>query len=291
MDWYINWIKVRRIFASFKLNSHTYCKNFCLPVLTIFLFSLLDLGAWLIIQGQNVHHKKYMALPQIFLFLGYSTKLFCFCCVAWQAYVCLDKYNSQPITTSIAYVPNEGKYPLAVTFCKRILYTNMTAVVSLDELNIEDLLQIEVAYKGHQGWSIIYQNGTVLDRAILPSRKFTTFSWSDDTFKLCLSLQLGAEQMKLSQLRIIYVYKYYVEIPCNLQIFVHSWGSFSAMKYELPVRDMLQIIQLKQETVESVSTSTSQCSVYDNNLLDECLEAKALQYVNNTLGCISGTLR
>ena len=83
----------------------------------------------------------------------------------------------------------------------------------------------------------------------------------------------------------------YNRLSYNLQIFVHGWGSFSMVKYEIPLRDQNQVIQLNQETVESLSIPSMSCSAYDNSMLDECLETKAVQYANTSLGYINNLLR
>ena len=37
------------------------------------------------------------------------------------------------------YVKNEWKYPAAVTFCKRIYYSDLTVDMGLDDISIENL--------------------------------------------------------------------------------------------------------------------------------------------------------
>ena len=83
----------------------------------------------------------------------------------------------------------------------------------------------------------------------------------------------------------------YNQLSYNLQIFVHGWGSFSMVKYEIPLRDQNQVIQLNQEIVESLSIPSMACSAYDKIMLDECLETKSVEYANISLGYINNLLR
>ena len=261
--------------------------GYCVKSLT---FSFLDGGTWLIFYGGYIKHKNPSTFL-LFTIIGYTFKLFCFGCVGWQSYVCLDKYYSKPISTSVSYVSNEGTYPLAITFCKMLFYSDITPEICIEDIVIEDLFMIAGEYAGNQGWSQIYQNGKFLDSYALPKRRFTTFVWSNDTFRLCLSLQTENEKSKQNQILMAYRRKITPKLPYNLQIFVHGWGSFSMVKYEIPLRDQNQVIQLNQETVESLSIPSMACSVYDNSMLDECLETKAVQYANTSLGYINNLLR
>ena len=253
-------------------------------------FSFLDGGTWLIFYGGYIKHKNPSTFL-LFTIIGYTFKLFCFGCVGWQSYVCLDKYYSKPISTGVSYVSNEGTYPLAITFCKMLFYSDITPEIRIEDIVIEDLFMIAGEYAGNQGWSPIYQNGKFLDSYALPKRRFTTFVWSNDTFRLCLSLQTENEKSKLNQVLIAYRRKITPKLPYNLQIFVHGVGSFSMVKYEIPLRDQNQVIQLNQETVESLSIPSMSCSAYENSMLDECLETKAVQYANTYLGYINNLLR
>ena len=191
----------------------------------------------MIFQGHKDKNNKRLGLFLVSV-IGYIIQLFCLCCVAWQSYVCMDKYISQPTATSVIYVPNEGKYLAAVTFCKRLSYSDVTA-----------------------------------------------------KFKLCVSLQLGNEKTTMSQLEITYQWTLYSKLPTNLQVYVHGWGSFEMDKNEIPLIDPFQVFQLNQETLQSLSIHTMACSAYENSMLDECLETKAVQYANNTIGCINYLMR
>ena len=244
----------------------------------------------MIFQGHKDKNNKRLGLFLVSV-IGYIIQLFCLCCVAWQSYVCMDKYISQPTATSVIYVPNEGKYLAAVTFCKRLSYSDVTAKSRLEDLVIKDLLMIEAEYDGYEGWSPIYQNGRFNEHVAIPTRKFTSFVWSDDIFKLCVSLQLGNEKTTMSQLEITYQWTLYSKLPTNLQVYVHGWGSFEMDKNEIPLIDPFQVFQLNQETLQSLSIHTMACSAYENSMLDECLETKAVQYANNTIGCINYLMR
>ena len=258
------------------------------------MISFLDGGTWIIFYGGYIKRKR----PSTFLFftiIGYTFKVFCFGCVGWQSYVCLDKYYSQPITSGVSYVSNEGTYPIAVTFCKMLFYSDITAEMSLKDIVIEDLFTVAGDYAGNQGWSPLYHNGKFLDWNTLHNRRFTSFVGSNDTFRFCLSLQTeNVNQLLISYRRKIQcniMLPPYNRISYNLQIFVHGWGSFSMVKYEIPLRDQNQVIQLNQEIVESLSIPSMACSAYDNIMLDECLETKSVQYANTSLGYINNLLR
>jgi hypothetical protein len=246
----------------------------------------------LAVQGQYFQTRK----PARFCFTltllriaGYGTKIFCFCCVAWQFQVCLEKYLSEPVSSHVAFIPNNGRYPGAITFCKKINYINITSYSELLDETIDVVIEAEFLHSS-QGWVLIYKGKPLT--SILPYRKFTTFSWSENTFKLCFSVQLGSESQRLSQLMVKYKWiNDNYEILTNLQIFVHSWGSFGAVKYEIPLSDDDRIIKLSQETMESLSTRTLKCSSYENSFLDKCFEREAIKYTNATLGCISDLLR
>jgi hypothetical protein len=232
--------------------------------------------------------------PILIVSIGYALKLFCFSCVAWQSYVCFDKYISQPVETSVSFIPNPGRYPSAVTFCKKIPYSNITSNMTLENEIIEDLFLIKSKNSGDVGWRILYENGVFLKNSTLLTRRFTTASWSDSTFKLCISLQLGNESIEVSQLRVSYKWNGLPDeekLHCNLQLYVHGWGTFAGMKYEVPLRDALQVFQLHQEVLESVSTKARGCSAYEDDLLDDCLESQAVDYAYNTVGCISKMFR
>jgi hypothetical protein len=118
--------------------------------------------------------------------------------------MCFDKYISQPTATTVSFAPNDGRYPVAVTFGKRLIYANISASNSLDKEPFEDLLLIEIEIHGKQNWSKVYENGTFYDFVSLSRRHFTSFSWSDNTFKLCFSFRLGQEKMKIKQMKITY---------------------------------------------------------------------------------------
>jgi hypothetical protein len=247
----------------------------------------------LVNKGKTMYRKKHVAISIVVILVGYATELFCFCCVAWQSYMCFEKYISQPIATTVSFVPNNGRYPAAVTFCKRILYANMTASMSLDNEPLEDLFQIEIEIEGQQNWNKLYDNGIFNEFVNLPRRHFTTFSWSDNTFKFCFSYQLGNKVMKINQMKITckWHYNHYGQPTYNLQVFAHGWGSFASIKTEVPLKVTFQEFQLIQETVESLSTDNLQCSKYENTFLDQCLEATAVQFANTTVGCLSKMLR
>jgi hypothetical protein len=223
--------------------------------------------------------------------MRFIARIFCFSCVAWQCYVCLKKYIEEPITSNVAYVSDDGSYPGAITFCKNLYFSQMHLEPMLANETLEDLLYIEVESVGREGWSIIYDGGSLISEYELPSRNFTTFSWSDDIFKFCLSFQLGTETQKLARIRFKYKWldcrRDIVYSPPNLQAFVHGWGSFGKDNHEVPITQTNQIFQLKQETIVTLSTKDHKCSSYDNSFLDECLERRAVEHANMTVGCIT----
>jgi hypothetical protein len=258
----------------------------------------MDVGNWMVGWCHYSLHDKpgQLFLPILLLKLaGYSTKAFCFSCVAWQGYMCMDKYMSQPLSTNVAYMSNTGSYPTAISFCKLISYRNMKANDSLKNEVFGDLLSIEAQIVGGEEWRIIYDRFGI-DETFLPTRQFVTFSFDDDTFKYCLSFQLGTEAIRLSQLRFKYTWIMIslddIKSMPNLQVFLHSWGAFEMVKYELPIRKTTQkIIQLNQETMAKVSTKDLACSSYEKSSLDLCLHRQAMLYVKDTVGCTMELIR
>jgi hypothetical protein len=255
----------------------------------------MDVGTWMV--GWGHHHDK---LPQLFLpFLllkvaGYFTKAFCFSCVAWQGYMCMDKYMSQPLSTNVAYTSNTGSYPTAISFCKWLSYRNMKANTSLQDGMLGDLLSIEAQIVGGEEQRVINDRFGI-DMTFLPARQFVTFSFNEDTFKYCLTFQLGTEALRLSQLRFKYTWienATDLQSKTNLQVFLHSWDAFEMVKYELPIKKSTQrIIQLNQETIAKVSTKEIPCSSYEKSSLDLCLHSRAMLYVRDTVGCTTELIR
>jgi hypothetical protein len=244
--------------------------------------------------GHNGLHDKpaQFFLPFLLLKLaGYATKAFCFSCVAWQGYMCMDKYMSQPLSTDVAYTSNTGSYPTAISFCKWLSYRDMKAndqVSSIKYEEFRDLLSIEAQIVGGEEWKIIYDRFGI-DETFLPTRQFVTFSFNDDTFKYCLSVQLGTEALWLWHLRFKYTWN--TTMP-NLQVFLHSWGAFEMVNYELPIKKATQrIIQLNQETMSTVSTKVLACSSYEKSSLDFCLHRRAMLFVRDTIGCATELIR
>jgi hypothetical protein len=258
----------------------------------------MDVGTWMVDWSHYDLHDKpaQLFLPLMLLkFAGYSTKALCFSCVAWQGYMCMDKYMSQPLSTNVAYLSNTGSYPTAISFCKLLNYTNMKANYSIKDEVFSDLLSVEVQIVGGEEWRIIYDRFGV-GETFLPASKFVTFSFNEDTFKYCLSFQLGTEALRLSQLRFKYTwildFIYYRQYEPNLQIFLHSWGAFDMVKFELPIKKPKQrIIQLNQETMATVSTKQLSCSSYEMSSLDLCLHRRAMLYVRDTVGCTVELMR
>jgi hypothetical protein len=258
----------------------------------------MDVGTWMVGWGHYGLHDKPAQLFLPFLLLklaGYSTKAFCFSCVAWQGYMCMDKYMSQPLSTNVAYTSNPGSYPSAISFCTWLSYRNMKANTSLQDGMFGDLLSIEAQIVGGEEWKIIYDHFGI-DETFLPARQFVTFSFNEETFKYCLSFQLGTEVLRLSQLRFKFIWNifsmYDSQAKPNLQVFLHSWGAFEMVKYELPIKKTTQrIIQLNQETVAKVSTKEFACSSYEKSSLDLCLHRRAMLYVRNTVGCAMELIR
>jgi hypothetical protein len=256
----------------------------------------MDVGTWMVGWGHYHDKSPQLLLPSLLLKLaGYSTKAFCFSCVAWQGYMCMDKYMSQSLSTNVAYTSNTGSYPTAISFCKRLSYRNMKANDSLKDEVFEDLLSIEAQIVGGEEWRTIYDR-LGIDETFLPTRQFVTSSFSEDTFKYCLSLQLGTEAMWLSHLMFKYIWNMtsFIDFQAmpNLQVFLHSWGAFEMEKYELPIKKTKQrIIQLNQETISTESTKELACSSYEKSSLDMCLHRRAMLYVTERVGCITELIR
>jgi hypothetical protein len=245
-------------------------------------------GAWLAAGDWKLNSNKSTPLFFFIVFrkvIGLTTMAFCFCCVAWQASVCLDKYNSQPVSTNMALVSNDGRYPAAVTFCK--LYTNFASPDISHEEITNNILRIEAEYFGTQKWGLIYDEGFALNETGLPYRQFTTFSEYENTntVKGCVSLKLlGTEAENIKQIKITNRWaedcgSRMVLCTPNMEIFVHGWGSFGAFRSVIPLSEMPRIVTL--------STSSKMCSFYWDDLLDECLERQAVMYANATVGCVT----
>jgi hypothetical protein len=245
----------------------------------------------------SLHDKPtQLFLPLMLLkFAGYSTKVFCFFCVAWQGYMCMDKYMSQPLSTNVAYISNTGSYPAAISFCKRLSYSNKKANDSLKDEVFSDLLSIEAQIVGGEDWRIIYDRFGI-DETFLPTRQFVTFSFNEDFFNYCLSLQLGTETTWLSQLRFKFIWNMTTyddfQAKPNLTVFFHSWGAFEMVKYELPIKKTKQkVLQLSQETMATESTKELACSSYEKSSLDLCLHRRAILYVRERVGCTTELIR
>jgi hypothetical protein len=256
----------------------------------------MDVGTWMVGWGHYHDKPPQLFLPFLLLKLaGYATKALCFSCVAWQGYMCMDKYMSQPLSTNVAYISNPGSYPTAISFCKWLSYINMTANTSLQEVVFGDLLSVEAQIVGGEEWKIIY-NSFGINETFLPAKQFVTFSFNEENFKYCLSFQLGTEVLQLSQLR--YKYKWIegnttdLRNKTNLQVFLHSLGAFEMVKYELPMKKTTQrIFQLNQETMSTVSTKESACSSYEKSSLDLCLHRRTMLHVKDTVSCTTEIIR
>jgi hypothetical protein len=261
--------------------------------LCAFSFSFLDLGIWLTYEDHQLKTKRHAL---IFLYkilrkiLGYSIRLFCFCCVALQSYVCFNKYLNQPVSTKMVIIPNIGTYPVAVTFCKMLNISDMTPDTIITNEKIADLVMIEALYFGSNTWSLVYQNASFSPDTVLTQRKFITNTWSKDKFQVCISLRLGTDTLLLQQLR--FKFKWLdcrmagVYRPPNLQVFLHGWGSFEKVTYKIPLAQVPQVFQLDQKTVLTLPSKGKDCSLYESGSLDECLEQSALWYANDIAGCI-----
>jgi hypothetical protein len=261
----------------------------------------MDLGSWMVGWSHYGLHDKPTQLffPLMLLkFAGYSAKAFCFSCVAWQGFMCMDKYMSQPLSTNVAYLSNSGNYPTAISFCKQLYYSNYSNMKVNDSIKGEvfgDLLSVEAQIVGGEEWRVIYGSfGT--DETFLPTKRFVTFSFNEETFNYCFSFQLGTEVLWLSQLRFKYTWimsnMYDSQAMPNLQVFLHSWGAFEIMRYELPIKKIKQrIIQLNQETMITVSTKESACSSYEKSSLDLCAHIRAMLHVRDTVGCTTELIR
>jgi hypothetical protein len=257
-----------------------------------FNFSLLDLGIWLTSEDEQLKSHRHAL---IFLYtilrkiLGYSTRLFCFCCVALQSYVCFNKYISEPVSINMVIIPNIGTYPVAVAFCKMLNISDMTPDTIITNEIIADLVMIEAQFIGNNSWSLVYHNASFSPGTALTYRKFTTNTWSKDKFQVCISLRLGTETLLLQQLRFRYKWldcrNFQFFRPPNLQVFLHGWGSFEKVTYKIPLAQVHQVFQLDQKNVLTLPSKQKDCYLYENGTLDECLEQSALWYANDIVNC------
>jgi hypothetical protein len=195
----------------------------------------------------------------------------------------------------MAIIPNIGRYPAAVTFCKMLDISKMTPDTIIANEVITDLLTIEAQVAGNGVWSLVYQNASFSPGTGLPNKKFTTKTWSKDKFQVCNSLRLGTETLLLHQLR--FKFKWWdcrnagIYKSPNLQVFLHGWGSFEKVSYEIPLAQVPQVFQLDQETVLTLPSKGKECTFYESGSLNECLEHSALWYANDIVGCIEKTQR
>ena len=251
------------------------------------------MGIWLTSEDHQLkthRHTLFLLHKVLRKILGYSTKLFCFCCVALQSYFCFNKYINEPVSTNMAIIPNIGTYPAAVAFCKMIDISNMTLDNITTNEVIDDLLTIEAQFVGNDVWSLVYQKASFSPGIGLLNRKFITNTWSKDKFQTCISIGLGHETLTMQQLRFKFkwldcrrVGKY--KSP-NLQAFLHGWGSFQKVAYKIPLTQVPQVFQLDQETVLTLPSKGKECSLYESGSLDECREQNALWYANDIVSCI-----
>jgi hypothetical protein len=192
-------------------------------------------------------------------------------------------------------IPNIGTYPVAVAFCKMLNISNMTPDTIITNGIIDDLVMIEAQFFGNNTWSLVYQNSSFSPGTVLKNRKFTTNTWSQDKFQVCISLRLGTETLLLQQLR--FKFKWLdcrfekVYRPPNLQVFLHGWGSFEKFTYKIPLAQVPQVFQIDQKTVLTLPSKGKDCSFYENGSLDECLEQSALWYANDIVSCTENPQR
>jgi hypothetical protein len=252
----------------------------------------MDFGIWMTSEDYQLKthcHALVFFGKIIRKILGYSIRLFCFCCVVLQSHVCFNKYINEPVSTNMAIIPNIGAYPAAVTFCKMLNISNMTLETIINNDVIDDILMIEAQFVGNDVWSLVYQNYSFSPRTGLLNRKFRSNAWSTDTFQVCISLELGHETLLLQQLR--FKFKWLnigdgVSKPPNLQVFLHGWGSFKKVTNKVPLSRVPQVFQLDQETVLTLPSKEKECTFYESESLDECLERSALWYANDIVSCI-----
>jgi hypothetical protein len=196
---------------------------------------------------------------------------------------------NEPVSTNMANIPNIGTYPVAVAFCKMINISDMTPDTNITNEKIADLVMIEALFFGNNTWSLVYRNASFSPGNVLAKRKFITNTWSKDKFQVCISLRLGTETVLLHQLRFSFRWldcrRELIYRPPNLQVFLHGWGSFETVKYEIPLAQVPQVFQLDQKTVLTLPSKEKECSFYQNGSLDECLEQSALWYANDVVSC------
>jgi hypothetical protein len=189
----------------------------------------------------------------------------------------------------MAIIPNIGTYPAAVTFCKMLDISNMITDNFHNKEIIDDLLMIEAQFVGNDAWNLVYHNTSYNFGTVLPHRKFITKTWLKDKFQVCNSLKLGNETLLLHQLQFKFRWldcrEKMIYRPPNLQVFLHGWGSFETVKYEINLAQVPQVYQLDQETVITVPTKAKECSFYESGSLDECLESNAELYAYSKVSC------
>jgi hypothetical protein len=160
---------------------------------------------------------------------------------------------NEPVSTNMANILNIGTYPVAVAFCKMLNISDMTPDTIITNEKIGDLVMIEALFFGNNTWSLVYRNASFSPDNVLAKRKFIANTWSKDKFQVCISLRLGTETVLLQQLRFSFRWldcrSELIYRPPNLQVFLHGWGSFETVKYEIPLAQVPQVFQLDQKTV------------------------------------------
>jgi hypothetical protein len=187
-------------------------------------------------------------------------------------------------------IPNIGTYPVAVAFCNMLNISDMTSGTFITNETIADLVTIEAQFFGNSTWSLVYRNDSFSPGTVLTYRKFITHTWSKDKFQVCISLRLGTATHQFQQLR--FKFKWWecsrerIFKPPNLQVFLHGWGSFEKVTYKVPLAQVPQVFQLDQKTILNLPSKGKDCSFYESESLDECLEQSALWYANDIVSCV-----
>ena len=203
--------------------------------------------------------------------------LACLRCVGWQFSVCLEKYLSNPISTSISFGKLEDKIDITLTFCYKGFGTNHgTGFHNFYEVNISSnvflgrrtksfIQSLDVWQKESSKWQVIWNESSVNDAEI-----FATFVQPYPDLSYCNSWTIPR---RVSKFRIneattenIFIYVYGPDM-------FTSTGMRAALKAEKG--NGIYIYNLGLEFTESLSTETNYCET-DRQMYPDNLKAATL---------------
>jgi hypothetical protein len=208
-----------------------------------------------------------------------SVLVFCLCGgVLWQCSTCLLKYFDRPIQANIEYSHDFTLAPISITICNKGPELNYT---------FPELEAVDIRHSTGAGWETILE--TVSSK--LPtgmSLNNVIFSNRQNKLQLCKIIQV--EVSSASELRIRH---HYSKSYNKMKVYLHNQGLFNAFDFSLGLDNKLfsfdknHTLALSLETIRSLNTPDFKCSEdTEEQTLDSCLVAEAMQAANNSAGCI-----